>query len=97
MTNVAAAKQLVQIADKMSMLTNSANGMTAEDSASLSEAALGVLGITQDQVTAAYIAYGNGDKSAVNNLVVQGAGTLGMSANDLRTQILPQLGLNLGQ
>ena len=95
--NIEAARQLTQIADKMSMLTNQAGGMTDDDRASLTEAALGVAGISNDQVTKAYTAYFNGDKSAVNNLIGQAAANTGASETDLRSQILPSLGINLGQ
>ena len=96
--NIEAARQLTQIADKMSMLTNQQGGMTDADRASLTDEALAVAGISNDQVTQAYAAYFKGDHSAVDNLIGQAATNLGMpSAVGLREQILPSLGINLGQ
>ena len=60
--------------------------------------ALIVAGISGDEVNKAYTAYFNGDKSAVDGLVTQAAVNLGMPSDaGLRDQILPSLGINLGQ
>jgi hypothetical protein len=96
--NIDAARQLTQISDKMAVLSSQTNGMTADDQASLMEAALGVVGITNEQVTGAVAAYGKGDKSAINGLVGQAAVNLGMPSDaGLRETILPSIGINLGQ
>jgi hypothetical protein len=96
--NLDAARELTQISDKMAVLVNQNGGMTDDDRASLTESALGVVGITHDQVTEAYSAYFNGDKSQVNNLVGQAATSLGMPSDaGLRETILPSIGINLGQ
>jgi hypothetical protein len=97
--NIDAARQLTQISDKMAVLMNESGGqMTDDDRASLTEAALGVAGITHEQVTQAYSAYFNGDKSQVNNLVGRAATNLGMPSDaGLRETILPSIGINLGQ
>jgi len=96
--NIDAARNLTQIADKMSVLTNQSGGMTDDDRTSLTEAALGAAGISNDQVSAAYANYLNGDTTAVETLLSQAATNLGMpSSAGLKDQILPSLGINLGQ
>ena len=94
--NIEAARQLTQIADRMQSLTVQGS-MTDDDRQAVTTAALGVAGITNDQVTQAYAKFGNGDKTAVEGLLTQAATNLGMpSTAGLRDQILPSLGINLG-
>ena len=72
--------------------------MTDDDRVALADAALNVAGISNDQVTAAYANYMNGDTTAVETLLTQAATNLGMpSSAGLKDQILPSLGINLGQ
>ena len=95
--NIEAARQLTQISNRMQAL--SAQGaMADEDRDAVTTAALGVAGITNDQVVAAYAKLGQGDSTAVDTLLVQAATNLGMPSSDgLKDQILPSLGINLGQ
>ena len=96
--NIDAARQLTQISDKMAVLQAQANGMSDDDRAALAGAALNVAGISGDDVNQAYAAYVNGDHAAVNNLVIRAANNLGMPSDaGLREQLLPSLGINLGQ
>jgi hypothetical protein len=95
--NIDAARQLVQLSDKMSQLQNKQGGLTAEDQAAITGAALGVAGIRTDEVNAATAqAIQNKDMTAVNALLAKGAANTGTTVTILRDQILPSLGLNLG-
>ena len=95
--NLTAAKQLVQLADKMQVMQTQANGMSDDDRNALAQAALGVAGITNDEVNTAYANLIKGDQSSVNNLMTKAAVNLGMpNTAGLRDQILPSLGINLG-
>jgi hypothetical protein len=96
--DIDAARQLTQLADKMTELTNQNGGMTDQDRAAVTDAALQVAGISGDEVNAAYAqAIQTKDTSAVNALLSKGATNLGMSSTAaLRDQILPSLGVNLG-
>jgi hypothetical protein len=95
--NIDAARQLTQLSDKMTELQAKAGGMTAEDQAAITDAALGVAGITTDEVNAATTqAIQHKDMTAVNTLLAKGAANTGTTVAILRDQILPSLGLNLG-
>jgi len=91
------ARQLTQLADKMSQFSNKDGGMTQADQNALAEAALGVAGIKiEDVKNARDRMLSNGDQSGVNSLMTKAAANLGMpSAAGLRDQILPSLGINL--
>jgi hypothetical protein len=98
--SVEAARQLTQISDRMQMLQaqGGQNGMSDDDRVAVTNAALSVAGITNEQVTAAYAGFINGDSNAVNALLVQAATNLGMpSTAGLKEQLLPSLGINLGK
>jgi hypothetical protein len=96
--SVDSARQLVQLSDKFQAIKNSSGGLSDEARADLTEAALGIAGIDADQVNAAVASYIKGDPSAVRDLISKGASNLGMSSDQmLRDQILPSLGINLGQ
>lgn len=95
--NLESARQLTQISDRMQIMQQQ-GAMTDEDREAVADAALGVAGISQDQVTDAYARYLKGDHASVDNLVYQASQNLGMpSSYGLREQILPSLGINLGQ
>ncbi len=95
--NIDAARQLVQLSDKMTQLQTKAGGMTAEDQAAITDAALGVAGITTTELnTATTAAIQNKDMTGVNTLLAKGAANTGTTVTVLRDQILPSLGLNLG-
>jgi hypothetical protein len=71
--------------------------MTAQDQAAITDAALGVAGITNDELnTATTAAIQNKDMTGVNTLLAKGAANTGTTVTVLRDQILPSLGLNLG-
>ena len=93
------ARQLTQLSDRMNALTANGQQMTDEDRAALSDAALSVAGITGDDANAAAAAMvKSGDKTVANSLVEKAASNLGMASSAaLRDQILPSLGINLGQ
>lgn len=93
--NAEAARQLVQLSDRMQALT--ASGMADADRAALADAALSVAGINSDEVSAAYAKMlKDGDQGAVNALLEKGAANLGMTNTAaLRDQILPSLGITL--
>ena len=94
--DVGAARQLTQLADRMQSLTAQGQ-MTDEDRDALSQAALGVAGISGDDVAKAYARMLNSnDQSAVDDLMTKAATNLGMpSTAGLRDQILPSLGIKL--
>ncbi len=88
------AQVLTQLSDRMNMLKSSGQ-ISAEDQASLADAALGVAGINPADARSAVSAkINNGDSSKIDALIEQGAVNLGMpSSAALRSQILPSLGL----
>ena len=94
MSNVGSARELVKLADKVQALTKQGN-MSSEDRAAITDAALGIAGISGDDVNAAIAkAIGEGDKNAINNLMAKAAANLGMpDASGLRDQLLPSLGI----
>jgi hypothetical protein len=96
--SVTSAVQLTQLSDRMNTLTTNGQQMTDADRAALSEAALNVAGISMDDANAAAANAIKGDKTAVNALIEKAAANLGMSSSaTLRTQIMPALGINIGQ
>jgi hypothetical protein len=89
------AVQLTKLADTVQSLS-SQGAMTTEDRDAITQSALGVAGITTDQVNAAIANTINGDTKAMDDLIQQAAQNLGMpSSAGLRDQLLPALGINL--
>lgn len=97
--NVESARQLTQLADQMQQLSSQGSGLSDEDRSALAGSALEVAGIQGEDVnTAIATMIKTGDQSAVNELISRAATHLGMSSPDaLRRQILPSLGIQLGQ
>jgi len=90
------ARQLAQLADKMSAL--SASGAVSEEARDdIAQAALAVGGISTDDVNSAIASMvKNGDQTAVQALMDKAAANLGMTSSaGLRDQLLPSLGINL--
>ena len=92
------ALQLTQLADTMQLLS-AQNKFTGEDQIAISQAALSVAGISQEEFrTAMADFFQRQNKRAFDPLIEKGAKNLGMpSSVSLRDQILPSLGLNLNQ
>jgi len=89
------ARQLAQLADKMSSL--SASGAASEEGREeIAHAALAVAGISTDDVNNAIArVVKEGDQKAVTDLMDKAATNLGMqSSAGLRDQLLPTLGIN---
>jgi len=88
------ARQLAQLADKVSTLSSTGQ-VSEEDREAITHAALGVAGLSADDVNAAIAATISGDQGAMDNLMAKAATNLGMqSSAGLRDQLLPQLGIN---
>jgi hypothetical protein len=88
------ARQLAQLADKMSSL--SASGAVSEEARDdIARSALAVAGISSDDVNTAMASMiKDGDQKAVQALMDKAAANLGMSSSaGLRDQILPSLGI----
>jgi hypothetical protein len=89
------ARQLAQLADKMSTL--SASGSVSEEAREeIAHAALAVAGISTDDVNSAIASViKDGDQKAVSALMDKAAANLGMTSSaGLRDQLLPTLGIN---
>ena len=89
------ARQLAQLADKMSTL--SASGAVSEEAREeIAHAALAVAGISTDDVNSAVASMiKDGDQKAVAALMDKAAANLGMTSSaGLRDQLLPTLGIN---
>jgi len=88
------ARQLAQIADKLQNL-NAAGQISDEDRDALSNSALGVAGLSADDVNGAVAQMiKDGNQQAINALMDKAATNLGMpSSAGLRDQILPALGI----
>jgi hypothetical protein len=97
--NLDAARSLTVISDRMVQLASQNGGMSDEERSELAGAALSVAGIPADDVNSAVAAtIQTGDRTAINALMVRAATNLGMSdAETLRTEILPSLGIQIGQ
>jgi hypothetical protein len=95
--NYSAAVQLTELADKVQTMTKSGS-MTSEDRQAITESALGVAGISSDDMNSAIASMiKDGNSDAVNTLMDKAATNLGMpSSAALRDQILPALGINVG-
>jgi len=94
--NVESARQLTQLADRMSALETQGQ-MTDDDRMALADSALAVARISGKEVSTAVAKLMNHqDKTAVDALVTKAAVNLGMpSSAGLRDQILPSLGITL--
>jgi hypothetical protein len=88
------ARQLAELADKMSSLTASGQ-VTEEDREAITHAALGVAGLSTDDVNKVLAQMiKDGNTKAVDDLMNKAASNLGMqSSAGLRDQLLPALGM----
>jgi hypothetical protein len=95
--NIESARQLTQLADKMNEFQSQSGGITTADQVALTNAALGVAGVSSNDLNSAIVKMTqNQDQSGVNDLLTKAAANLGMpSTAALRDQILPSLGINL--
>jgi hypothetical protein len=88
------ARQLAQLADKMSTLSASGS-VSEEDRETITHAALNIAGLSTDDVNAAIESTIKGDSHAMDDLMNKAATNLGMSSSaGLRDQLLPTLGIN---
>ena len=93
--NYQSAVQLAALADHVQQLT-STNSLTADDREAIAGAALGIAGITSDEVNTATVKSLKGDQTGVDDLVTKAALNLGMpSSANLRDKLLPSLGVDL--
>lgn len=92
----ASAVQLVRLGDAVQQMT-ATGAMTDADRAAVTQSALSIAGISQDQVDRAVADAQQGDRASSEALLTQAAQNLGMpSSAALRDQLLPALGVNLG-
>jgi len=93
--NLGSARQLAQLSNQMNHLI-ALGQLTSDDQMALAKSALGVAGISMDQVNEAVSKLQNGDSSGVDELITKGASNLGLPSEAmLRDQILPSLGISL--
>jgi hypothetical protein len=94
--SLTSAVQLTELSDQITEMTNSGQQMTDEDRAAVTNAALEIAGITNDDITTATAQSLSGNASAVNDLLTKAALNMGMSSvTVLRDQLLPAVGVNL--
>ncbi len=95
--NTEKARQLAQLASRVSQLTQNGNSMTADDRESIANAALGVAHITAEEITDTLGKVArDGNQKAIDDLMVKAATNLGMpDATGLRDSLLPSLGISL--
>jgi hypothetical protein len=90
------ATQLVQLAQKVQLMTAQNRQMTAADQQAVSNAAFGVAGVTATQVNDAINRAMQGDSMAAEAVLSKAAQNLGMpSASALRDKLLPALGYDV--
>jgi len=89
------ARQLAQLADKMSTLSASGS-VSEEDRETITHAALSIAGLSTDDVNAALQSMiKDGNQNAMDDLMNKAATNLGMTSSaGLRDQLLPTLGIN---
>ena len=89
------ARQLAQLADKMSTLSASGS-VSEEDRETITHAALSIAGLsTEDVNTAIQSMIKDGNQNAMDDLMNKAATNLGMTSSaGLRDQLLPSLGIN---
>ena len=92
------AIQIAQLANRIQAISALGNGqLTAADRQAVTQSALNIVGITSDQVNAAVTQAQQGDSTAAEALLDTAAKNLGMSSSaSLRDQLLPALGITLG-
>ena len=92
-----AARQLVQLQDKMQILQQN-HELTGADQQALASAALSVGKVSHKDVVNALAQYANGNKNALTNVELKYAKGIGLPQSYLpmvRDQILPRLGVTL--
>jgi hypothetical protein len=89
------ARQLALLADQMQSL-GSAGSISEENREAITHAALGIAGISTDDVNGAIAQMmKDGNQKAIDDLMNKAATNLGMSSSaGLRDQLLPSLGIN---
>jgi hypothetical protein len=93
--SVSSALQLTQLSDKVVQMTKT-NQMTGADRDAVTKSALGIAGISTDEVNDAFQKSMNGDTGAADDLLEKAAKNLGMSSSaSLRDQLLPALGVSM--
>ena len=92
--SVESARQLTQLADKVQQLSTQ-SGLSLADRDAITNSALGVAGITVQEVNNAVAdVVKNGNQESINSLMNKAAQNLGMpSTAGLREQLLPALGI----
>jgi hypothetical protein len=93
--SVGAATQLTQLSDRVKQMAVSGR-MTSADRVAVTQSALGIAGLSTDQVNDAITRMNSGDESAASALMQKAAVNLGMpSSAALRDKLLPALGVTL--
>jgi len=88
------AHQLAVLADRVQTLT-AQGAVSADDEQGVIQAAIGIAGLSQDEINSAIVQSLQGNESATNSLMEKAAQNLGMSSTaTLRDQLLPALGLS---
>jgi len=88
------AHQLAVLADRVQTL-NAQGAVSADDEQGVIQAAMGIAGLSQDEINSAIAQSLQGNESATNSLMEKAAQNLGMSSTaTLRDQLLPALGIN---
>jgi hypothetical protein len=91
-----AATQLAQLADQVQQMTANSQELTTDDRNAITATALNIANITTDEVSDAFTKSMQGDQTATEALLQRAAIQLGMkSSADVRTQLLPALGVQL--
>jgi hypothetical protein len=92
--SLSASVQLVQLSDRMTLMMKQGQ-TTAQDREAITNAGLGIAGVSSSEVNEALTQGLNGDDTLGNALLSKAAKNLGMpSAANLRDQLLPALGVN---
>jgi hypothetical protein len=88
------AHQLAVLADRVQTL-NAQGSVSADDEQGVIQAAMGIAGLSQDEINSAITQSLQGDDHATNSLMEKAAQNLGMSSTAvLRDQLLPALGIS---
>jgi len=87
------AHQLAVLADRVQTL-NAQGAVSSDDEQGVIQAAMGIAGLSQDEINSAITQSLQGNESATNSLMEKAAQNLGMSSTAvLRDQLLPALGI----
>jgi hypothetical protein len=87
-------KKQAVLADRVQAL-NAQGAVSADDEQGVIQAAMGIAGLSQDEINSAITQSLQGNESATNSLMEKAAQNLGMSSTaTLRDQLLPALGIS---